>query len=386
MHLVVFSHKPCWASPESSTGYATDGGFPLQMEALSELFDQTTLVVPVGDSSSRSGEIELRGHNLQIVPVTMPTGRGGWRKAIFPWWLLRNAIPLLEQGLKADAIHAPIPGDIGTIGILLAKLLDKPLFVRHCGNWAVQRTLAEKFWRWLMERLAGGKNVMMATGGDLDHPSSSNPNVQWIFSTTMTTEELTSCALIRTVPAPENHVKLIIVCRQEWGKGTDTVIRALPTLLEHFPLLLLDVVGDGSARQSFEELARACQVEQHVTFHGRVNHALVLELLQDADLFCYPTSSEGFPKVVLEALACGLPVVTTRVSVLPYLVGPDCGVLIDEPTPSTVALAVQALLSAPEQYSQMSRQALETARGYSLEEWQNLIRSRLTASWGALRS
>src|SRR5205823_17011 len=55
--LVVISHKECWPSSQSPTGYATDGGFPFQMQALSELFASTTLLIPSGDVRDQVGEI-----------------------------------------------------------------------------------------------------------------------------------------------------------------------------------------------------------------------------------------------------------------------------------------------------------------------------------------
>ncbi|MGH9364473.1 MAG: glycosyltransferase, partial [Thermoanaerobaculia bacterium] len=234
-------------------------------------------------------------------------------------------------------MHAPIPGDIGTIGMILAFVLRKPLFVRHCGNWFVQKTIAEHFWKRVMERFAGDGNVMLATGGAPESPSRRNARIRWIFSTSLTEEELETCFRYRE-QLPGDHPKLIIVCRQEREKGTGVVIESLPLLLKDYPGATLDVVGDGGALAEFEDLAARLGVRDRVTFHGRVDHASVVRRLQHADLFCFPTvSSEGFPKVVLEALACGLPVLTTRVSVLPSLVGLECGLLLDEVTPAAVA-------------------------------------------------
>ena len=112
-------------------------------------------------------------------------------------------------------------------------------------------------------------------------------------------------------------------------KGTDIVIRALPELLQQRPNAVLHVVGDGSALDAFKSLSDDLQVRDAICFHGQIAHEQVLRLLQQADLFCYPTSaSEGFPKVVLEALASGLPVITTKVSVLP-LIGTKGGVVLE---------------------------------------------------------
>jgi glycosyltransferase involved in cell wall biosynthesis len=375
MHLTVFSHKLCWKSDGS--GYATDGGFPFQMKALAELFDTTSLVLPCSNERNRPGEIALVGPGLSLVPVTDPRGEGIRRKLRMPFWFLRNLPAMLREARRADVIHAPIPGDVGTFGMLLALALRKPLFVRHCGNWFVQTTVAERFWKWAMERLAGSGNLMLATGGAAHPPSDRNAAIGWIFSTTMSEEELDDYSLVREQP---RSARLIIACRQEVKKGTGVLIESLPAILRSYPAATLDVVGEGGSLPHFKELAQSLGVSDRVTFHGRVDHHSVLKLMQQADLFCYPTqASEGFPKIVHEALACGLPVIATRVSVLPQLIN-GCGILIDQADPEEMARAVCACLDDPSLYQRMSAQAVETARNYSLEKWRDTIGGLLAAS------
>jgi len=383
MHLVVISHKLCWPSLASPSGYATDGGFPVQMEAISELFSSTTLVMPCAGRESDGGVKSLVGNNLSVKPLAAFSGHFG-RKFSLLWWLIRSSPSIIREIGRADAVHVPIPSNIGTIGMLFGFCLRKPLLIRHCGNWFVQRTSAERFWKWFMERFAGGRNVMLATGGHADPPSPRNPNVNWIFSTSLRERDLKAleCSLEKD---SQEHVRLIIACRQEVDKGTGRVIESLPLILNDFPQATLDVIGDGSALPAFKELAAGLNVSDRVTFHGKVDQPSVVNLLRQADLFCYPTAaSEGFPKVVLEALACGLPVITTRVSVLPQLIGNGCGVLLEENTGAAMARAVCEVLSDRELYSRMSAQARETARHYSLERWRDQIGETLRLAWGNL--
>jgi hypothetical protein len=297
--------------------------------------------------------------------------------------MVRNLHSLIRELLKSDAVHTPIPGDIGTIGMLLAVLFQKPLFVRHCGNWLKPITNAEFFWKWFMEKFAGNRRVMLATGGSQEAPSQKNKAIRWIFSTTMTEEELGASRVSRCLDP--GSAKLIIVCRQEREKGAGVVIESMPVILRNLPNATLDVVGDGGALEEFQSLARRLGVSDRIRFHGKVGHDGVIELLHQADLFCYPTSaSEGFPKVVLEALACGVPVVTTRVSVLSELIATGAGVLLEEISPSSVARAVNQTLSDPGRYREMSLIALETASAYSLERWRNTIGDQLRLAWGDL--
>jgi len=382
VRLLVVSHKICWRSAASPSGFATFGGFPLQMHAITELFDETTLAVPV-IRGSQTGEMPISGHNLHVLPLTNPRGRGLSRKLGFPLWLARN-LPRLAGALRsADAVHTPIPGDMGTIGMLLASVTRKPLFVRYCGNWtAPARTRAQRFSRWYMERHAGGRNVMFATGGGTQPPSPRNEAIRWIFSTSLSRRQLAQ-GNARTQPA-DGGPRIITVGRQEPGKGTDRVIAALPALCRRWPGTSFDVVGDGSLLARCRTLAAELGVTDAVAFHGKVGHARVIELLAKADLFCFPTESEGFPKAVVEALGSGLPVITTPVSVLPQLVGGGGVVLKDTGAASLVA-AVERCLD-PKRYGEMSRRARDAAHGYSLEQWRDDIGAALQAAWGPLRA
>lgn len=380
MHLAVVSHKVCWRSEESPTGYVTDGGFPLQMEAISELFSRTEIVVPCDAGECGEGVSSLKGRSVSVTPLSVPRGKGLWRKLDMFRWAVVNGAAIWRSVRNSDAVHTPIPGDVGTIGMVFALILRKPLFVRHCGNWLAPKTTAEKIWKWSMERLAGGRNVMMATGGADGPPSPRNPAVKWIFSTSLRRAQIENNS---SLTLPEGgKLRLLVACRQEERKGTDIVIAALPNIQTAFRDVELEVVGGGSLLDTLKKQARDLGIADCVRFHGKVEQSEVVRLMKGAHLFCYPTSaSEGFPKVVLEALASGLPVITTKVSVLPKLIGPDCGVILDEPSPGALSAAVVRVCSDPEQFSQMSRDAIETAGEYSLERWRDLIGESLRHSW-----
>jgi glycosyltransferase involved in cell wall biosynthesis len=247
------------------------------------------------------------------------------------------------------------------------------------------RTVYERGLIRFLGRIAGGKNVILATGGGENPPSVSNPSIKWIFATSLTKEELHSIARPRT-KLGKTDLRLIIVGRLEKGKGSNVLIESLVHIRSDFKVIHLDIIGDGSALPELKELAGRLGVKKHVSFHGQVSHDQVIAHLHQADLFCFPTTSEGFPKAVLEALACGLPVITTPISVLPDLLSGGCGVILKSRAPTDIAIAVRNCVYDEKRYRYMSNTAIKTAHNYSLERWGEQIGDQLRAKWGDLRS
>jgi len=298
---------------------------------------------------------------------------------------MRNGVTMVREVARADAVYAVLLGDIGVLGMFLAFAMRKRLFVRHSNNWFQQKTFMERFERWFLERIAGGRNVVLATGESDERPSSRNPNIGWIFATSLTERELQTHAVQRRTLLSQ-RLRLIVVARQEMAKGTDILLKSLSLVREKLPSVVLDVVGDGSALPKLKRIADELQLQTSVIFHGLANHRQVMDLLQHADLFCLPTEeSEGFTKAILEALSCGLPVVTVRLPVFLRLIDSRCGVLIDERTPEALATAITWCLTDRDRYQKMSREAIQTARSYSLERWCNTVHELLETAWGPLQ-
>ncbi len=380
MKLAVVSSKICWADRASPAGYVTDGGFPAQMQALSELFDRTHLILAVGRGRP-SGLTALTGHRLEVCPLPAPAGTNWRRKLSMLRWLPRHLPRLWRQIRRADAVHAPVPGDLGTIAILIALAQKKPLLVRHCGTWGEPVSVADRFLLWLLERVAGGRNVVLATGGSKTPPSARSPAVGWIFSTSLPAAEIEAMPAARPWHAGE-PLKLVTVGRLTAGKNAAAAVRALVRVRQRHPQATLDVVGHGVESAALEALAGELGLAQAVTFHGNVAHARVLEILSRCHLFVFPTNvKEGFPKALLEAMACGLPAVATAVSVIPRLVGTGCGALLEATDPESVALAILSLTEDDDRLAEMSARARERSRAYSLERWRDEIGKRLRESW-----
>ncbi len=110
-------------------------------------------------------------------------------------------------------------------------------------------------------------------------------------------------------PVPGLMLTVARLRHSEPGKGIDTVIQALPKVLEAVPHASLVVVGDGDQRPWLENLAAQLGVRQKVRFVGHVEERELREFYRQAELFVMPSRQEGFGLVFLEAMAFGKPVV-----------------------------------------------------------------------------
>ena len=116
-------------------------------------------------------------------------------------------------------------------------------------------------------------------------------------------------------------------------KGFQRVIRVLPLLVEVHPALTFVIVGgpggEPNNRRELKSLVTRLGLEHHVIFAGPQPPTRVAEWLSAADVFVLASDYEGCPNVVLEALACGRPVVATRVGNVDRLVPGHAGILVD---------------------------------------------------------
>jgi glycosyltransferase involved in cell wall biosynthesis len=164
--------------------------------------------------------------------------------------------------------------------------------------------------------------------------------------------------------APSPAPILLAVGRLVEKKGFDDLLGALPFVLEHAPRARLVIVGAGPEEARLRTLASELGVARSVTWVGALPHDEVRTWLSRATLFCLPCrvaadgNRDGLPTVLLEALACGVPCVTTALTGIPEIVRDGVeGRLVAPGDAAALADAIGALLADREARSRMARAA-----------------------------
>ena len=151
---------------------------------------------------------------------------------------------------------------------------------------------------------------------------------------------------------------------ETYGKGHLTLIKALRIILDHKYNARVLFVGDGSLKDEFMKVAKELNVDKNITFLGRLpNSEAVRSVIKDSDLFVFPTKAEGLPRALLEAMAEGLPCVSSPVCGIPEILDNSC--LVDYDDYQRYAFKIIELINNPQQMNKLSQLNFDTAKKFS---------------------
>jgi phosphatidylinositol alpha-1,6-mannosyltransferase len=183
-----------------------------------------------------------------------------------------------------------------------------------------------------------------------------------------------------------NRKVVLTVGRLQKRKGHDMLIRALPEIRRSVPDVLYAIVGDGDERKSLERLVVELGLAEFVQFRGETSDEELIRCYQQCDLFVLPNRDvngdfEGFGMVLLEAQACGKPVVAGASGGTAETMSiPETGQVVCCDRPDELAMLVSQLLANEALRGTMG----EAARAWAVERfsWESLSRQAYELFFG----
>jgi glycosyltransferase involved in cell wall biosynthesis len=150
--------------------------------------------------------------------------------------------------------------------------------------------------------------------------------------------------------AGPDEVVLLSVGRLSRENAIDTILCALPAVIAAEPRARLYVAGTGPLEAELPALAARLGIADRVVWLGWVDSKELPSLYSSADIFVFTATSGGLPRVVIEAMACGAPVVATRISgVTDHVIDGETGYLFGAGQSGPLAARIVAALAAPEE-------------------------------------
>ncbi len=187
----------------------------------------------------------------------------------------------------------------------------------------------------------------------------------------------------RFLPTIRNSGQLVAVGRLVAKKAPHITIAAFGKISSKFPDARLDIIGDGPLFDKCQAQIEELGLVEKIKLHGRQSHAVVSEMMGKASGFLQHSVTaasgdvEGMPVSILEAMACALPVVSTRHSgIQEAVLHGETGLLVDEMDLDAMAEAIALILSAPEKAKTMGHAARKRViERYTQEKTSERLRS-----------
>ena len=159
-------------------------------------------------------------------------------------------------------------------------------------------------------------------------------------------------------------------------KGVEYLIKAMNIIHEKLPDTDLLIVGDGPDREKMETLVQELNLQDCIHFAGKVSNEEIPVYMARADVFALPSLSEGFGIVNIEAMASGLPIVTTNVGGLPEIViNGENGFLVEPKNPEALAEKILFILSDNDLKARISMNNQMKAEIYS---WDIVVKNLIS--------
>jgi len=304
--------------------------------------------VPLRDATSAPQTLSL-DPRLEVVGTAPFDGIGGYLRHAPA--LMRVNAPLLRRAIaSADLVWIKVPASNGPLAAWLAWRAGVPRFGYVAGSArAVARgrgfglgAQAVGLAYDVAGRVAGGRHRIVVGRGLMDGSG--------IVTSLVEPGEIRDVAGAPW-PAIPWRLRIAWAGRLAGGKGLEALLDALAILVSselegHRAELVL--VGDGPARGNLEAHAARAAVADRIHWLGYVaDRPTYLDALASCDVFVSPSTAEGFPKVVLDAMAVGLPVVATPSGTLSELVA-GRRIAAASSDPDGLAATVSALVGRPE--------------------------------------
>jgi glycosyltransferase involved in cell wall biosynthesis len=153
----------------------------------------------------------------------------------------------------------------------------------------------------------------------------------------------------------------------QYHKGHRFLLEAILDLKRDFPSLCCLLIGDGAERDKLQEMVSGLDLSQQVRFAGHMKDFRTA--IEAMDIFVHPSLEEGFPYVILEAMALGKPIVATRIAGVPeQIIHGQSGLLVEPGKADELSKAIRELLADPQRAQELGKNAKERANLFTTDQ------------------
>ena len=263
---------------------------------------------------------------------------------IYLWGMFAALRKLIREGWRPDVIHAHVYS-AGVPAVLLGKRYDIPVVVtEHSSEFprGRMRGLNKLKAKFAFERAS---LVCPVSENLKKHIESYGIRARFHVVPNVVDTSLFSPNSNTTNEVRDGRKHILLVALLSPVKGVPYLLEALAHLKANREDFVLNIVGDGPNKSEYEALAHELRLRNVVRFHGLKTKQEVAELMKRCDFFVLPSLFETFGVVLIEALACGKPVIATDIGGPSEIVTEEVGKLVPPRDPEALTEVIDYMLA-----------------------------------------
>ena len=270
----------------------------------------------------------------------------------------------------SDHIHLRCPGNIGFLGCIIQILFpSKPKTVKYAGNWdpKSKQPLSYRLQKWILSNTLLTRNCKVLVYGEWE---SQSKNIIPFFTASYSKNEIKDIS-VKTL---KSKIKLIFVGAFSAGKQPLKPVEVLEILLGKGFNVELQMFGDGIEMKNVKNYVFEKSLQKNVFLNGNQSKETIKKAFQESHFLVFISKSEGWPKVVAEAMFWSCLPIATKVSCVPYMLGfGERGAIVSENS-SEIALKIESYLNNQENYQNAILSARKWSQKFTLEEFEKEIK------------
>lgn len=363
MKLLIVSNMSHYRRANQIVGW---GPTVQEIDHLGVIFDEVRHIACLHDGEAPPSALPYAARNVSLVPVP-PTGGNKLSDKLNILRLSALYLRTILRGLRwADVVHVRCPANTSLLAVMALMVLRRPQlrWVKYAGNWQPERSA----WSYALQRWWVNKNlhrgVVTINGRWAGQPK----HVHTFWNPCLTEDDVAEARRVAADKQLASPVRLIYAGRLERAKGVDRAIHVLARLQQKGLAAHFDLIGGGAQQAEFERLATDLGVRDSTTFHGWMPRPAMAPLYAQAHFMIFPSDSEGFPKVLSEAMAYGVVPIAGAVSSIPQnLAATGAGVAVPPHDIDAFADAVLDYVAHPQKWMAARDAGMTAASQFTYE-------------------
>ena len=287
--------------------------------------------------------------------------------------VIKNCILIYKAMKKADHIHLRCPGNIGLLGCIIQLFFPKKQkTAKYAGNWdpKSKQPLSYRFQKWILSSTFFTKNMQVLVYGEWENQTK---NIKPFFTATYSENQKQTVAL-RHFSEP---LKFLFVGTLSPGKQPIYAINLVQKLIEKKIKCSLEIFGDGIEKTKLENYIIEKKLKEFVFLKGNQSLETIKLAYCKSHFVILPSKSEGWPKVIAEAMFWGCLPIASKVSCLPSMLNKgNRGVLLEMNLDHDVS-QIEQLIDNEAIYLERTSNAMNWSRKYTTDFFESEIKTLL---------